>query len=83
MDSLVNLIHAVSVVGKCVFDSNYEKYFPLTIELFNLIFSCSNENVYFGIFEEVYYAVRYVNPKEKSKCVQKLLEILMNIYIYI
>ena len=32
MDSLVNVNHAVSVVGKCIFDLNYKKSLPLNID---------------------------------------------------
>ena len=38
LDSPGNVKHAVSVVGKCIFDSNNEKYLTLTIESLNLIF---------------------------------------------
>ena len=50
MDSVVNVDHAVSVVGKWIFDSNYKKSFPLTIESLNLIYVCSDEDEYFAIF---------------------------------
>ena len=83
MDSVVNVDHAVSVVGKWIFDSNYEKYLPLNIDSLNLIFACSDEGDYFANFQVVYYAVRYVNPKSISKCVQKLFGILMYNYISI
>ena len=40
MDSIGNVNHAVIVVKKCTFDSNYEKSLPLTIELLNFICYC-------------------------------------------
>ena len=43
MDSLVNVHHAVSVFGKCIFYSNNEKDFPLNIDSLNLICACSDE----------------------------------------
>ena len=43
MDSLGNVNHAVSAVGKWIFDSNYEKVLPLNIDSLNLIFACSDE----------------------------------------
>ena len=39
--------NTVSVVGKWVFDSNHEKYLPLSIESLNLIFSCYEEEKVF------------------------------------
>ena len=63
MDSLDTVNNAVSVVGKCIFDSNYENALSSTIESLNLIYSCSDEDQTVAIFDEVYYAVRYFNPK--------------------
>ena len=31
IDSIVNVNHAVSIVGKWVFDSNFNKYLPLSV----------------------------------------------------
>ena len=36
MDSVGGVNHAVSVVGKCIFDSNYKKALLLNINSFNL-----------------------------------------------
>ena len=49
MDYLVNVNHTEIVVGKWIFDSNYKKSFPLTIESLNLIYVCSDEDEYFAI----------------------------------
>ena len=75
--------HAVNATGKWIFDSNDYKAFSLAIESLNLICACSDEEEYFEIFQEVFYFVRYANPKEKSNHVQKCFDIIINIYIYI
>ena len=43
MDSLVNVNHAVSVVGKCIFDLNYKKSLPLNIDPLHLTYAFSDE----------------------------------------
>ena len=83
VDSLGKMNHAVSVVGKWLFDSNYENFLPLTFESMNLICACSDEDEYFAIFLELFYVVMCVNPKEKLQHVQKSLDIVMNIYSYV
>ena len=82
MDSVGNINHAVSVVGKWTFDSNYKKVLPLNIDSLNLICAFSDEYYYLEIFQVVYYAVRSVNTKSISKHVQNLFDIIMHI-IYI
>ena len=62
-DSLGNVNHAVSVIGKWISDSNYEKYLPFNIELLNLICACYNEDESFAIFQEVFDSVSYIDPK--------------------
>ena len=42
MASLGNVNHAVSVVEKWIFDSNYKKDFRFNIDSLNLICACSN-----------------------------------------
>ena len=79
MNLIGNTNHAVSVVGKCIFDPNYEKSFLLTIESFTLSCSCSDKNYTIEIFNEVYYAAMYVNPNKKPNCVQTRLDIIMTI----
>ena len=66
-----NVNYAVSVVVKWVFDSHYKKALPLIIDMFHLIFTCSDEDDYFAKFQVVYYAVSCANTKEISKHVQK------------
>ena len=68
MESLGNANHAVSVVGKWIFDSNYEEPLPLKIKSLNFIYSCYEKAKILTLFDKVFYAVRYVNPKAKKKC---------------
>ena len=44
MDSVGNVNHAVSVVGKWIFDSNDKKSFLLYNDSLDLIFACSDED---------------------------------------
>ena len=83
INSLSNANNTLSVVGKWIFDSNNEKALPLTIELLKISFACSDESQYFSNFQELFYAVIYVNPNGKSNRVQKWFDIIMNIYICI
>ena len=63
MDSVGNVNHEVSVVGKWIFDLNDEKALLLNIDSMDLIWTCSDEDYYFARFQVVYYAVRYVNTE--------------------
>ena len=83
MDSIGNANNAVSVVGKWIFDSNDKKMLPLTIESLNLVCACSDEDQYFDISQQVFYAMRYGNKTSKLKLEQKWFDILTNIYKYI
>ena len=60
MDSLVNVNHAISIVGHWIFDSNYKKSLFLTQELFNIICSPSIGEEQVATFRSVFYAVRYI-----------------------
>ena len=71
MDSFGNMNHSFSVVRKYIFDSNDKKALLLNIDSLGLICACSNGDDYFSKSQVVYYAVRYVNPKEISNHVQK------------
>ena len=71
MDLPGDVNREVSVVGTWIFDSNCKQDLPLTIESLNLICACSDEDKYFEISKEVFYVVRYVNPREKFKGVKK------------
>ena len=67
MHLIGNVNHAVSIVGKCIFDSNFKKDLPLLLEWLNLTYSSSDGEKIFTLFEKVFYSVRYINPKEKNK----------------
>ena len=71
MDSVDNVNHAVSVVGEWIFYSNYEKSLPFNIFPLHLFCDCFDKEAYFGIVQEVYYAVRCVKKKAESKFVHK------------
>ena len=67
MDSLVNVNHAISVVGTWIFDSNYEISLVLnraSLDMICVPFVGEENNV---IFEKVYYAVRYIFNEAKLK----------------
>ena len=63
MDSYGNLNHAISIVGHCIFDSNYKKAIFLTQGLLDLICSSSIFEELVATFRSVFYAGR----KEKYK----------------
>ena len=67
MDTYDNVNHALSIFGYCIFDSNYKKALPLTLDSFNLIYSPSVGDVLFAMFETVVCAVRYINNRGKIK----------------
>ena len=71
MDLLGNVNNAVSAFGKWFFDSNYKKALPLILESLNIICSYSEKDKIVTLFETVFYAVMYVDPKGKKRCVQK------------
>ena len=75
IDLLGNVNHALIVVGKWIYDSNYKIDLPLSIEHLNLICSCSEEEKLFELFDTVSYYVRYTNSKSKKG--------LMPMYLYI
>ena len=60
MDSLVNVNHAISVVGSWIFDSNYEREIVLNRASLDMICAPSVGEEQADIFEKVYYAVRYI-----------------------
>ena len=67
MDSLVNVNHAISVVGSWVFGSNYERALVLNKASLDMICAPSVGEEQNAIFEKVYYAVRYIFNEEKLK----------------
>ena len=60
MDSLVNVNRAISVVGSCIFDSNYERALVLNKASLDMICAPSVGEEQAAIFEKVYYSVRYI-----------------------
>ena len=61
MNSFVNVNHAASLVGYWMFDFNYKKAFPLTLDSLNLTGSPSEVEGNFDVFETVFHTVRYTN----------------------
>ena len=59
MDSLVNVNHAISIVGYWIFDSNYNKSLCLTQESLDIICSTSIGEELVATFRSVLYDVRY------------------------
>ena len=57
MDSLGNLNHAISAVGCCIFDSNYEKLLVLNRESLNIICDSFIGEEQVNKFETVFYDV--------------------------
>ena len=57
MDSIVNVNHAISVVGYWIFDSNYEKALVLSRESLNMICAPSVSENQVAKFEIVFFAV--------------------------
>ena len=60
MDSLVNVNHYISIVGHCIFYSDYKKSLCLTLELLDIICSPSIGEELVTTFRSVFYAVRYI-----------------------
>ena len=58
MISIGNINNSLSIVGNFVFDSNYKKYFPLSVESLNLICSSSDGEKVFSLFRIKFYAFR-------------------------
>ena len=67
MDSLVNVNHAISVVGSWIFDSNYERALVLNKASLDTICAPSVGEEQATKFEKVYYAVRYIFNEAKLK----------------
>ena len=65
MDYLINMNHAVSVVGYWITDSNFENGLILNKAYLDLMFSCTNDKYAIAEFEEFFHTVRFINPKGK------------------
>ena len=60
MDYLGGLNHDISVVGYCIFDSNYEKALVLNRESLDMICALSVGEEQVAVFEILFTAVRYI-----------------------
>ena len=58
MDSLVNVDHAISVVGYWIFDSNYKEAFVLNRKLLGMIFAPYFHEEKVVVFDTVFTSVR-------------------------
>ena len=67
MDLLGNVNHAISVVGKLIFDSNYEKSLVLNRESLDIICAPSVREEQATKFESVFTAVRYIYSRAQLK----------------
>ena len=54
MDYMVNVNHAISVVGYCILDSNYEKSLLINREWLDMIFALSVGEEQVDTFENVF-----------------------------
>ena len=60
MDYLGNVNHSISVVGYCIFESNYEKALVLNIESLDIIYDPSDGEEQVSKFETEFYVVRSI-----------------------
>ena len=67
MDSLGNVNHAISVVGNWIFDSNYERALVINKASLDMICAPSVGEEQNAIFENIFYAVRYIFNEAKLK----------------
>ena len=67
MDSLVNVNHAISVVGKWIFDSNYETALVLNMASLDMICAPYVSEEQAAKFESVFTTVRYIYSPEQFK----------------
>ena len=67
MYSLGNVNHAISVVGKWIFDSNYEKALVLNRASLDIICTPYIGEVQAAKFESFFTAVRYIYSREELK----------------
>ena len=65
--------HAITVVGKLIFDSNIQRAIPLTRS--NLNYCCSTEALPNGVFKKVFFGYRYEeHARSKKQLYKKLTE---------
>ena len=63
---IVNVNHSVSVVGDWIVYSNFENILTLNEVSLDLIVYCADDKDAISEFEEVFYVVRFINPKAKK-----------------
>ena len=59
MELLVNVNHAISIVGHWIFDSNYDKSLCLTQEALDVVCYPSIGEELISAFRSVFYTIRY------------------------
>ena len=67
MDSIGNVNHAISVVGNWIFDFNYERALVLNKASLDMMCAPSVDEEKNALFENVFYAVRYIFNEAKLK----------------
>ena len=67
MDLIGNVNDSISVVGNWIFDSNYERALVLNRASLDMICAPSVGEEQNAIFENIYYAVRYIFNEAKFK----------------
>ena len=65
MDTVGNVNHVVIMVGHWMFDSKYKKSLPFTIESLNLIYSLSEREVIFFMFE-TFFLKSYMSTRKEN-----------------
>ena len=65
--SIGNMNHAISAVSSWIFDSNYERALILNKVSLDIIFAPSVSEEKNSIFENVFYAIRYIFNEAKLK----------------
>ena len=64
MDTAGNVNHTVSITGRWIYDSNFQKRTSFDERIIGYYFSpYKYEKGTYAEFEDVLYAVRYVNPE--------------------
>ena len=67
MDYLVNMNHAISVVGYWIFESNYKKPLVLNRELLDMICAPSIGKEEVAMFETCFFAMRCISSAAHFK----------------
>ena len=88
MEEVLNVNHAIIISGLCIYDSSYIISLPLKKKLDIIFSTLKYDDEMYEESEVVFYAVRYMNPKEKfrkAKYTKKYcyVQIETNQYFYI